>query len=662
MLAALSVALLLGRPRTAAAQRSREPIIFVGLRPTTDDHYGDTEIRLLAEGQRLREVAGSVVRMILHRPVMNHITLREQLGSEYLVNFVECRGDVGCVSKVVGKLAERSPLAVYGDYTVDRDDYKFRLRLINVRKAAVVREVEFKLSKSDREDRKLWRRELEPLLAGEDVSHSADTGGQGNGGSDSSGGDNGGLPELAPINPDGEGGGGTGGGDQASGGDGSGGDGGGSGGGGSAFVNDSALEAISRGIAWHGHFQNYAAVGTRGAFQRDLLIFDNRLQLEFESTISPLRVVGKPQLVFDGLNNEFHLRFREVYATRDYEKADFSVGERILAWGITDFWPVVDILNPRNFSQIENWRPIDEKLPIPLLRTSAVFGPFTLRLVALPILENSSYQLDPTQPFSLATVPPLPGVTIRQQPLPASLDNSGGGGVLDMGVSNWKLSLYALVGRNPLPTIYSQTDPDTMDTTFTVENERVAMGAASLQGSIDSIGTLFRAEAAGYYRMDDRCAGMDGDVGGLPQCFYLRRVPSARATVSLEKRIVHGLDAHLQYISEYTRAQDIPRLPAALDGTGVPEQPHYNPILTLRLQGEWMHDDFRPMVFAYWSLADQDFMVNADFEYHVADGFAIALGGFWFQGYAPDENKNHYTFAGSLQPSSNAYLRATAWF
>lgn len=657
------MALLVGWPRPAAAQHSREAILFVGLRPTTDDHYGDTEIRFLAEAQRLREVAGSVVRMIVHRPVINHTTLREQLGSEYLVDFVECRGDVGCVSKIVGKLAERTRLAVYGDYTVDRDVYKFRIRLIDVRKAAVVREVEFKLGKSDKEDRKLWRRELEPLLAGEDVSGGGGGGGGGESGegqgADTSGGDNGGLPELAPINPDGDGGGdssGGGGGDQTQGGD------GGGDGGGSAFVDDSALEAISRGIAWHGHFQNYAAVGTRGAFRRDLLIFDNRLQLEFESTISPIRVVGKPQLVFDGLNNEFHLRFREVYATRDYEKADFSVGERILTWGLTDFWPVVDILNPRNFSQIENWRPIDEKLPIPLLRTSAVFGPFTLRLVALPILESSEYQLDPTEPFALASVPPLPGVTIREQPLPASLDNSGGGGVLDMGVSNWKLSLYGLVGRNPLPTIYSQTDQDTMETTFTIENERVAMGAASLQGSIDSIGTIFRAEAAGYYRMDDRCAGMDADVGGVPQCFYLHRVPTARATVSLEKRIVHGLDAHLQYISEYTRSKDIPRLPAPVAQAGVPEQPKYNPILTLRLQGEYLHDDFRPMVFAYWSLADQDFLVNADFEYHVADGFAVAVGGFWFQGYAADENKNHYTFAGSLAPSSNAYLRATAFF
>jgi hypothetical protein len=203
-----------------------------------------------------------------------------------------------------------------------------------------------------------------------------------------------------------------------------------------------------------------------------------------------------------------------------------------------------------------------------------------------------------------------------------------------------------------------------MDVSIQVENERVAMGALSLQGNIDAIGSLIKAEAAAYSRIDDRCEGRDAEVDGVPGCFYLRRVPSGRATVALERTIASGLDAHLQFISEVTRAEDVPPVPDILDvlAPGFPQQERYSPILTLRLQARWLGDDFRPMAFAYWSIADEDFFVNTDVEYHVADGFALALGGFWFQGHAKNPDKNRYTLAGSLESSSNAYLRATAWF
>jgi hypothetical protein len=84
--------------------------------------------------------------------------------------------------------------------------------------------------------------------------------------------------------------------------------------------------------------------------------------------------------------------------------------------------------------------------------------------------------------------------------------------------------------------------------------------------------------------------------------------------------------------------------------------------MTLRLQGDYAKSDFRPMAFAYWAIDDEAFFVNVDLEYHVADGLAFSLGGFWFHGYASDPKKNSFTMAGSLDASSNVYLRATAWF
>jgi len=643
---AAAVCLLAGG-EAAAQTVVREPVVVIGLRPAENQLFRNTEIRRLSEAQRLREIAGGVIRTVARRPVINHIGLREIIGSAYLVDFVDCRSEIRCVSRVVARVTERTPHAVYGDYAVERDTYRFRIRLIDARAARLVREVQFALRESELEDRKLWRRELAALFADEaEVTETPAP-------APDKPAEPGELPELAPITSEPDPGATP---DKPT----------------SAkpaesesegFVDDSALDAISRGVPWHGHFQNYAAVGARGRFRRDILIFDNRLQLEFESSITTLRIVGKPQLLFDWLTEEFRIRFREVFAARYYENFDISVGERILTWGATDFWPVVDIINPRDFTRLENWRPIDEKLPVPVIHSAAVFGRFTLHLLAIPLTRNSEFQLDQEAPFALP-IPAPPGAVIEQPGLPRDLDASGGGAALDVALASWKLSLYGLWGRNPLPTVYALADPGTMALSLQVENERVAMGALSLQGSIDPIGTLIKAEAAAYYRVDDRCEGRDAEVGGVPSCFYLRQVPTGRATLAFERTVLPGLDAHVQYISELTRRQDVPRVPDAVDmfAPGFPEQVEYNPILTLRLQGRWLGDDFRPMAFAYWSIADEDFFVNADLEYHVADGFALALGGFWFQGYADDRRKNRYTLAGSLEASSNAYLRATAWF
>ena len=649
----------------ADAQRPREPVIMVGLRPTKGATARDTEIRRLSESQRLREIAGGVIRQAARRPVLNHISLREELGGAYLVDFVDCADAIPCVSRVMAPMRKRTALAVFGDYHVERGTYRFRFRLIDLSAAKPLTTAEFTIEETDIEDRKLWQRELNRLfpddlaLPGTQPEPEADPEEPEEGKETKE--TEGELPELAPITSEKPGGkpgaeteaGGAAGGEAES----SEGDSGG-------FVDDSALDAVSRGVPWHGHFQNYAAVGVDGGrFERDILIFDNRLQLEFESSINPVRIVGKPQLLFDWLAEDLDIRFREVFAARYYEHLDISVGEKILTWGVTDFWPVIDIINPRDFTRVENWRPIDEKLPVPVVQTAMVFGRMTLHLLGIPLTRNSEFQLDPERPFALP-IPQFPGGIVEQEDVPTSLRTSGGGASVDIAVASWKLSLHGLFGRNPLPTIYAVTDAAAMTTTLEVSNERVLMGGASMQGDIDSLGIIFKAEGAAYKRIDDQCKGREDPAGPVPECFYLRRVPSARTTVSIERNILPGLDAHLQYINEITRAEDVPPLPPALGqiAPGFPEQDTLNSIFTLRLQGRWLRDDLRPMAFAYLSLSDEDYFVNTDIEYHVADGFALAIGGFLFRGFATDPNKNRYTFAGALENSSNAYLRATAWF
>jgi hypothetical protein len=265
------------------------------------------------------------------------------------------------------------------------------------------------------------------------------------------------------------------------------------------------------------------------------------------------------------------------------------------------------------------------------------------------VTQPGRYVIDQTKPFHLPLALP-DGVVIRQadQP-PARLAQVNGGMRVDTSIRAWKLSLYGLVGRDVLPAVHA--DP----TGFVIDNDRVLMTAMSLQGGLGGI--LLKAESAYYRRLHDDCEG-------VAECFYVRRVPTMRSNVAFETHVLSGLDAHLQLIAQYTQAADVPRLPptAASLAPGLPQQYTLEKIATLRLQGDYLKGDLRPTAFAFWDYDDEALFANVDVEYHLADGFALAAGGFLFDGYAKDPNKNRFTFVGSLASSSNVYLRATCWF
>lgn len=169
--AALRIALIIAcawpavcPPRPAQAE-PENPVVFVGLRPASGSGYKSTEIRRLAEAQRVRATAEKVTRELTGRNVLNHAALRAALGSGYLVDFVDCRGEVKCVSAALGKLRGRTPLAVYGDYSVEHGRYRVRMRVIDIAAVKLLAEVEFSLGANQLEDEKRWNRELSVLFS-----------------------------------------------------------------------------------------------------------------------------------------------------------------------------------------------------------------------------------------------------------------------------------------------------------------------------------------------------------------------------------------------------------------------------------------------------------------------------------------------------------------
>ena len=166
---AILACLLLAWPVAAVAQAEAEAeasntIVFAGLRPASGDDYSTADIRRLSEAQRVRGMLEEITRELTGRTVLNHAVLRAALGSAYLVDFVDCGGDVKCVTGNLAKLRSRSALAVFGDYSADRSRYNVRMRIVDIRSAQLLAEVEFSLPAKKLEDRERWKRELSSMF------------------------------------------------------------------------------------------------------------------------------------------------------------------------------------------------------------------------------------------------------------------------------------------------------------------------------------------------------------------------------------------------------------------------------------------------------------------------------------------------------------------
>ena len=157
---------LLPAGRAAAqTEKAGEPVVFAGLRPT-DDAYRETAIGRMAAAQRLRVLVENVTAIVSGREVIGHDQLVSELGSDYLVDLFDCRGELACSSRVLQPLRRRGiTRVVLGDFAVQGDIYRFRVRLVRIDTARVERVVSFSLASAELEDPKKWGQHIGPMFA-----------------------------------------------------------------------------------------------------------------------------------------------------------------------------------------------------------------------------------------------------------------------------------------------------------------------------------------------------------------------------------------------------------------------------------------------------------------------------------------------------------------
>ena len=222
VIAAAIALCLAGWAPAARAQKPKglgDAVAVAGLRPARRANFEDTFLERLAQAQKLRTLVEEVIGEVTGGPVIVHKGLRVIVGKSYLVDFMNCEGNVSCVLRLFKPLKGTVGTLFFADYAVEKGEYKFRVRLVDLSSGKVLVELTYSVPEKDIEDRELWRKQLGVLFstAGIAVKTPGETtqgggeGGAGEGGAGAGGGE-GGAGEGGGGGGEGSGGEGTGGG------------------------------------------------------------------------------------------------------------------------------------------------------------------------------------------------------------------------------------------------------------------------------------------------------------------------------------------------------------------------------------------------------------------------------------------------------------------
>jgi hypothetical protein len=236
--------------------------------------------------------------------------------------------------------------------------------------------------------------------------------------------------------------------------------------------------------------------------------------------------VGEPELPsahysamiradYDPLTAATKVSLKEAWIKSYAGPFDLSIGTQRVAWGSTDVFTPVDVVNPKDFSL-----PIAaEKKPIPLGR--AVFNGkgFSMDIVVVPFWTGSDL---PAARWQGSSASPPPGIVIDNQALitespRASWDNLQFGGRLQATLDwfqGFDIGLTYFRGRDTIPTasvaMAPTATPGHYDMLVTMDYDRYSLGGIDAVLALDE-GVLLRAE--GGYKARNDSSWLSPDAG-----------------------------------------------------------------------------------------------------------------------------------------------------
>jgi hypothetical protein len=364
---------------------------------------------------------------------------------------------------------------------------------------------------------------------------------------------------------------------------------------------------------------------------RALLLAEERLRLDLTAWTEAVEAQVQVKLdgVHDAVTGDLDPDLREAYLDYTTGDLDFRLGRQIATWGVGDLLFINDVF-PKNWVSFFSGRPLEYlKLGVDGLRARYSSDILNAEIFAIPRFEPDT--LPTPERFFLHD--DYATVTNRSEDLPdTTLGNTELGLRLYRGVGGFDVSAYAYRGRWRAPG--QRADDPNNPTRVTSIYPPLSVYGLSAQGQ--ALGGVVSFEGGYYDSRDDR----GGDDPAVPNS-------QARFLVGYQKQLWEDFTLGAQYYAEIM--SDFDAYKRALP-TGFARKEKYRDIVTLRLTQLLEHQTWDFSLFAFYSPADNDYLIRPRVTYKVSDNLSAALGANLFGG------EKRTTFFGQFDQDDNVYL------
>ena len=391
---------------------------------------------------------------------------------------------------------------------------------------------------------------------------------------------------------------------------------------------------------WETDFQSFALATYTGRVNNDwpqtpegrrFLLAEERLRLELNmwTDFADTEILVKLDGVHDWVAQELSLDLREAYIDFTTGQADFRFGRQIATWGVGDLLFINDVF-PKNWVSFFSGRPLEYlKVGVDALRGRYSSDILNAELLLIPRFEPDTL---PT-PMRFFLHDDFAHVSIRDEQLPdTGFADPESALRLYRRFGGYDISFYTYRGhwRSPGQLADDPLNPARVTHFFP------ALSTYGFSAQGQAMRGVISLEAGYYDSREDRA----GDNAAIANS-------QARFLVGYQKQLSENVTLGFQYYAEIM--MDFAAYETALP-TEFARQNKYRDIATVSVRRFLKHHIWELALFAFYSPAERDYLIQPRAVYRVSDNFSAVLGANVFGG------KRSTTFFGQFGRNDNIYL------
>jgi hypothetical protein len=361
------------------------------------------------------------------------------------------------------------------------------------------------------------------------------------------------------------------------------------------------------------------------------LLAEERVRLDWSLWSENIEAEARVKLdgMHDSIAGEFDIDLREAYLDYSVGNVDLRLGRQIATWGVGDLLFINDVF-PKDWVSFFSGRPLEYlKLGVDSARVN--YSTSALNIELMIITDFRPDTLPTPRRFFLHD--DFSSIAERVQVHPdTGLDNPELALRMYRRIGGFDASAYGYRGywRSP------GQAPDDYDVPTQVTHffPRLSVYGISAQGQ--AMGGILSLEG-GYYDSRDDNAGVNPAIANSEVRFLL----------GYQRQLSEDFTIGVQYYAEVM--MDFDAYERTLPIVSTPRN-KYRDIVTLRLTRLLRHQSWTLSLFTFYSLAEQDYLLQLQVAYRVSDSFSTTFGANLFGG------EKRTTFFGQFDRNDNLYL------